>query len=79
MHGLKSCSYDISRFEADNVLYIKLALDQTKSYVGSTIQGMLVRVADRRRSFASDVRDRRTEPALGGGDEQQLIGSSYPS
>ena len=62
--GLNSQSYSLERMDVEHVTYIKLHIDQTKSYVGSTKETMVGREASRRRAFNCQDPTRRVEPVF---------------
>ena len=62
--GVSACEYGASKTDHPYTVYIKVALNHSKCYVGSTKNGIITREGDRRRSFLNENRDRRTEPAF---------------
>ena len=62
--ALNSRSYSLARMDVPFVTYIKLHVDQTKSYVGSTKESIVGREASRRRAFVCKDSTRRVEPAF---------------
>ena len=63
-NGVEANSYSLQRFDRKFTMYLKLSINHTKSYVGSTKVGMLKREANRRRHFAARAREKKSEPAF---------------
>ena len=64
IHGVFATNYSMYRLQDKDVVYIKLSLNHTKSYVGSTKVGMIQREANRRRKYAARKTLKGTEPAF---------------
>ena len=64
IHGVFGHNYCMSRLQHPDVVYVRVGITHTKSYVGSTEKGMIEREANRRRKFAARARLKDTEPAF---------------